>query len=136
MDALPVRIPDTHSGFSDTEGLLKIEGDEIVLESKTVFLGMVPQPVSTVRIALDSLTSIEIEKKLMLHSVKLRSNSMQALDVIPNAKAGEAKLRFKKAHLPIAEAIVSHIALIIAQRRLSQLDENLRALDDEASGLY
>ncbi len=123
--AVQFEIPNVNHGFQVASGLLKLEGEHLILEFqvKDAFFEVIKSDVEEVAIPLRDLQSVEYKKGWFSAKIILEASSLRALDGLPGADQGECKLKIKRKERKEAEKLVSKIRLVMSEMKLSDLDE-------------
>ena len=132
MHTVPFSISDAYEGLAEVGGLARFEADVLTLEFQTqdAFFGLVKSGVQEVPITLPDLVSVHFSKNMFRATIHLRVRSMALFEKIPGANRGEVKLRFARKYRDEAHALASRLQLRLSERRLEQMDDEIRKLDD------
>lgn len=97
MDTIPFRPHDPDALFTETEGLVQLYDDELVLqlETKDAFLGKFKQS-SEVRLPLDEISSVEFTAGWFRTQITVQAHSVQTVSEFPGSRLGSIRLRFRR----------------------------------------
>ena len=126
QDVIPFKIPDTLGGLLETDGLLRLEDDTLVLEVHSRILGKVSAGLRSFRLGFDRLEEIRFERGLFRRRLRLRLRSMEGLGGLPGLKTGELDLRVAREDADRAESLATAAALRLTGQRIAELDARLK----------
>lgn len=117
---------DVNHGFQTASGLIKLDGEELVVEyqTKDAFLEIFKSDVEMVRIPLRELQSVEFKKGWFSSKIIVEARSIWALNDLPGADQGECTLKIKKKDRKDAENLISKIRILMSEMKLKDLDED------------
>jgi hypothetical protein len=120
---------DAYEGLAETEGVVHLEPDALVLEFQTRdgIFGVVKTDVKEIRISIEDLVSVEVRKHVFSTKLKICTRSMKALADCPGNRAGEAELGIKRKHREAAEELAMDASIRIGELRM---DAAMRGLDE------
>lgn len=126
MDTLPFRPHDPDALFTETEGLVQLYDDELLLqfETKDALLGKFKRS-SELRLPLDEISSVEFRAGWFRTQITLQAHSVQVVSDFPGSRLGSIRLRFRRkyreeaAHL--AEMIEESVQDLRAQMEYDDL---------------
>jgi hypothetical protein len=131
MESLTFSLPDAYGGMADTNGIARVEGDELVLEFSSTVLGVYQGGVREVRIPIEGLESAETKKRFFRFLLEIRARSMRSFEGVPGVKAGSLKLQVGRNDKLAAEHLANAIATSIAKHHLRRIDEAIRRHGEE-----
>jgi hypothetical protein len=116
MNVLPVSLGWSHGGLAESHGLVRDEGDAIVIEYKTkdVLLGAVQTDVKEARIARNDLASVSCQSKwfgLGGCVVVIQTTSLRPSAEIPGSTKGRVELHVDREHAALARKFVEDLRL-------------------------
>ena len=105
--SVPCSYHDPDAAFTETEGLVHLEGFEVVLEfqTKDAVFGVFKGDVTEVRVPLDALSSVRFKRGILGAELALQGRDMKALGSVPTAKVGRVRLKFKRVNRDAAEEL-------------------------------
>lgn len=123
--AVQFQIPTVNHGLQKASGLLKLEGEELVMEFqvKDALFEVFKSDVEEITIPLRDLQSVDYKKGWFSSKIILEARSLRAFDDIPGSDQGECVLKIKRKEKKDAENLVSKIRLTISEMKLRDLDE-------------
>lgn len=96
------------TGMSETQGLVTLEGDKLILEYQTMdaFLGLLKSGIKVVEIPLQDLSNIRLEQRLWNADLVLQGKNMRVFKNAPGASAGKLRLRINRPSARSASGLV------------------------------
>lgn len=121
---VPVKLEDSLGGFAENAGLLRLDGETLVLEfdSRLGGLDFLKSEVKRFAIALAELESCRWKPGWLGGTIELGLRSMARLGEIPGAAQGEVKLTVARRHRDRALGLVSSVELALAHRVLREVE--------------
>ena len=128
MDVVPFTLPNPDPFRGDSDGLVRFQEDILTIEFQTTGLLGRRSGVREVRIPVDGLDMVGLEKRFFSRRMILtiRTRSMKALEKVPGQSKGEVKLRVAGQYGQNAKTLLSRVRLRISEIRL---DEELNGYD-------
>ncbi|HEX5727422.1 MAG TPA: hypothetical protein VFX98_18260 [Longimicrobiaceae bacterium] len=129
--AIPFRFSVMGTDWSSevaVQGLLRLEADDLVLEFReavTRYSTMRTKqgPVRTLRLPFAEIAGVELRRGFFGGAtLVVRSRRMQPLDALPNADAGEVRLKIARRDRALAEEFAISLRHELAERDLRALD--------------
>ena len=120
---LPFKIGDLWGGFGEAEGMLTFDGAVLLLEFRkadSVF-GVIKSDFTKVSFPIGQIESFAFRNRFLRRTLIVRISDLQAAARIPNAEAGEFRLRVARRHVPAADEIVAAIKSAINDRKLNEV---------------
>lgn len=105
-----------YSGTHIEKGVLRIDGDSLLVEYRRVdsIFGVLKSKVIEVRIPLDELVSVELDRSYWVSKLTLRAKSLKTFEDVPGESDGYLKLTFtpraRVAVVNLARDIESYIS--------------------------
>ena len=126
MDSIPFTI-EVYDGLAETEGMARLEGDQLVLEFRTrdAILGVVSSELKEIEIALDGLASAEYKQRWWGTKLLLRGRQLKFLDPVPGSKAGEVALSIARKDREQAEQFALAVQIRITEQGIRRMDGRL-----------
>ncbi|MDR8392210.1 hypothetical protein NC796_13730 [Aliifodinibius sp. S!AR15-10] len=123
--AVQFEISNVNHGLQTASGLLKLVGEQLVLEFqlKDAFFEVFKSDVEEITIPLRELQSVELKKGWFSSKIILEARSLRVFDEIPGTEGGECKLKIKRKDRKDAENLVSKIRLTMSEMKLKDLDD-------------
>ena len=125
MRSLPFSIENLHGGFMKVEGVLRVEGENLVFEfqKKDAVVEAYQSDLKTVTIPVSELDMLEFKKgwfsgKLILHASKASS-----FGDLPGKDLTERVLKVKRKHRNLAANISSNLNLKLSEHKLNELED-------------
>ena len=127
MANLPFTIPDLYADFAEAQGLVRLEGDTLVLEyqTKDSIRGLIKSDVKIIRLPLNKLSSIKYEKKWFKGYLHISAKSMITLEHVPGNEHGALRLVISRKYKTAAEQLSIDAQLRIAELNLKDLDPDI-----------
>ncbi|MCX7049076.1 MAG: hypothetical protein NTX50_26775 [Candidatus Sumerlaeota bacterium] len=128
----PFKIGDIWGGFGEAEGILTFDGATLLMEFRkadSVF-GVIKSDYTKVSFPVEQIESFAFRNRFLRRTLIVRISDLQAAAQVPNAEAGEFRLRIARRHVPAADEIVAAIKSAINDRKLKEVlaeSENHRA---------
>jgi hypothetical protein len=96
--ALAFAFNDPDGSFTESEGVIWLEGDEIVIEHQTkdAFFGTFKSKVKVARVPLDAISWIRFKRGMFSAELTIQARAMQAVEHIPTNKQGRLRLKFTR----------------------------------------
>lgn len=96
------------TGMSETQGLISLEGDKLVLEYQTMdaFLGLLKSSIKVVEIPIHDLSNIRLEQRLWNAELVLQGKTMRVFKNAPGSSAGKLRLRINRPSARAAAGLV------------------------------
>lgn len=113
MTSIPFATGDIHGGFSEGQGALRLDGDEIVIEVQVKVFGMFEQSAQTFRFELTDLESVEHKRGPFSDAITLRTTPMGLVSKVPGASDGQLRLKIKRRYRPDVDALLDRLDLWI-----------------------
>ncbi len=112
MKSIPFSIPDVYEGFAETEGLIRLEADVLIMEfeTKDSLVGFLKSKLKEVQVPLNELSAVSFKKKHFKALLTLSSNKMSLFADVPASKQGEVTLQFARKNRDEAEHLASSLS--------------------------
>jgi hypothetical protein len=110
MSSVPFTIPRLYGGFAECHGLLRDDGDSLVVEYQTQFCGLFRRRPRAVRVPLAQLESVEVRRHGWLRPrgvLVIKAKSMLPLAAVPGSRRGEVELAIARRDRAAAEQFVA-----------------------------
>jgi hypothetical protein len=116
MNIVPVSLGYQYAGLAYCTGLLRDEGDDLMLEyqSREAFFGdLFRSSVRQARIPRDRIASVTLHKTWLGLKTELviQTTSLEPVADVPGMNLGRLALGVKKSHRPAAERLVAELNL-------------------------
>ena len=127
MSSVPIQFSEVYAGFADSEGMLSITSDALVLEFqiKDSFVGAFKSKVKRVELPFENIGKVQLQSNLLARNLTVVVDSMQLVEDVPNAKQGEIKMKFSRSHQREAAALAREASIKVSEIRLNRLDDML-----------
>ncbi|HLW68916.1 MAG TPA: hypothetical protein VKS79_26630 [Gemmataceae bacterium] len=116
MNTVPFTLEEVYSGFANCHGLIRDEGEHLVLEFQIQdsLVGLIKSGVKQVRIPLAELASVALERKWfgMSTNIVIQLSHMQPVQDVPGMKQGRLVLAIARKDREAAAKFVAdlHVA--------------------------
>ena len=96
------------TGMSETQGLISLEGNKLILEYQTMdaFLGLLKSSIKVVEIPIHDLSNIRLEQRLWNAELVLQGKNMRVFKNAPGSSAGKLRLRINRPSARAAAGLV------------------------------
>ena len=103
------------TGMTETQGLVSIEEDKLIVEYQTVdaMLGVIKTKVKAAEIPIQELTSVRLEQRLWSVDLVAQGKNMRVFKNAPGSKGGKLKLRVNRQSARAAVDLVQDIRAIM-----------------------
>lgn len=127
--SVPVRLDHSWGGFARNSGLLRLEGDALVLEfeTKDEFLQVLKSGVKRVAVPLTEVESCGWKPGWFSSKIELSVRSMNSLRDIAGASQGRVVMRVSRRDKDKAFGLVANVEMALATRVVRAADESGRA---------
>ncbi len=133
LDPVPFAI-DSHMGFSETQGMLSCDGENLLIEFRVVdaLVGMLKTSMATVKVPLGDVRSITYQKRFLglTACIMLSSRNQRALASLPESRMGTIRLAVKRADRDIAATFCQAVQETAMRYRSQMLMDNLARLEE------
>lgn len=113
MTAIPFVIQSACAGLAHCHGLIRDEGDYLVMEYQTqdAVTGLIKGELQELRIPVKEIAGIQVKKSWLGWSDQLtfQMSSMKQVATIPGMKHGRVELPIARADFSAAEALVNSV---------------------------
>jgi serine/threonine protein kinase len=103
---LPVKTS-AYGGLGEAHGLLRLEGENLLLELEISFLKLARSSVREIKIPLSDIGSVTLDRKMFTSVLILRAQRLRSLSEIPGASEGKVELEVARGDVPLAEQFVA-----------------------------
>ncbi|MCZ6917810.1 MAG: hypothetical protein O7I93_13620 [Gemmatimonadetes bacterium] len=132
MDTIPFKPHDPDAMLTETEGLVQLYDDELVLqlETKDAFFGRFKRSFE-VRLPLDEISSVEFKAGWFRTQITVQAHSVQAVTDVPGSRLGSIRLRFRRKYREEAAQLAEMIEDSVHDLRIGlEYDDELGRLTD------
>jgi hypothetical protein len=114
MPSVPFMIPKLYGGLAECHGLLRGEGDSLILEYRTQdrLCGLFRRRPRAVRIPLAQLESVELHRRGWFRPqgvLVIKAKSLLPLAEVPGSRPGEVALAIAARDRAVAEQFVARL---------------------------
>ncbi len=104
MDTVPFKMHDPDAMLTETEGLMQVYEDGLLLqlETRDAFIGHFKR-TRGIHIPLDEISSVDFRKRWYGTSLVIQVRNIEVLQEVPGSKLGRIRLKFKRRHRDAAE---------------------------------
>ncbi len=98
-------------GLTETQGLINLEGDNVVVEYQTLdsMMGFLKTSVKHVEIAVENLTGARLEQKLWSSYLVLQGRNIRTFKNAPGSSSGRLRVRINRQSRKATESLVQEI---------------------------
>ena len=100
-----------YSGLMESQGLISIENDKLVIEYQTFdsMVGFLKTRVKVLEVDFENIAGARMEQKLWSADLVLTGKNMRSLSKVPGANGGKLRLRINRQSRRAAELLVEEI---------------------------
>ena len=104
MDTVPFKVHDPDAMLTETEGLMQVYEDGLLLqlETRDAIIGHFKR-TGEFHIPLDEISSVDFRKRWYGTSLIIQVRNIEVLREVPGSKLGQIRLKFKRRHRDAAE---------------------------------
>ncbi|MEP0547705.1 MAG: hypothetical protein ABJF88_12295 [Rhodothermales bacterium] len=111
MPSVPFEIENVGHGFAKSQGVLRVEGEDLTFEVQTTVVGLLRLPAKIYRLDLTDLDEVRYKKGLLSDRLTIRTRPLDRITSLPGAADGALCLRIKRADRGAVEAILDQLHL-------------------------
>jgi hypothetical protein len=116
MNILPVSLPSSYGGLAESHGLLRDEGDAIILEYKTkdALVGALKTKVQIARIPREVIASVTLRRRwlgLGGTMLEIQTTRLEPLADVPGMSMGHVSLSIARQHVVAARKFLDDLRL-------------------------
>ena len=125
MRSLPFSIENLNGGFMKVEGILRVEGEQLVFEfqKKDAVVEAYQSDLKSVTISLTELDMLEYKKGWFNAKLILHGKRGDSFGELPGPDLIERVLKVKRKHRNIAANISSNLNLKLSEKKLNELED-------------
>lgn len=125
MRSLPFSIENLNGGFMKVEGILRVEGENLVFEfqKKDAVVEAYQSELRTVTIPLSELDMLELKKGWFSGKLILHGKRASSFGDLPGKDLTERVLKVKRKHRDVAANISSNLNLKLSEQKLNELED-------------
>jgi hypothetical protein len=125
MRSLPFSIENLNGGFMKVEGILRVEGENLVFEfqKKDAVVEAYQSELRTVTIPLSELDMLEYKKGWFSGKLILHGKRASSFGELPGKELTERVLKVKRKHRNVAASISSNLNLKLSEQKLNELED-------------
>ncbi|WP_020404096.1 hypothetical protein [Gracilimonas tropica] len=125
MRALPFTIEDLNGGFMKVEGILRVEGENLIFEfqKKDAVVEAYQSELRTVEISLSKLDMLEYRKGWFSGKLVLHGKTARSFGELPGKDLTERVLKVKRKDRDLATSISSNLNLKLSEQKLKELED-------------
>lgn len=125
--SLPVQLEDTWAGLAQNAGLLRLEGDALVLEFETKAVELMHLGATQHRLPLAEVEACHWKPGWWGGKLEISVRRLAVLSGIPGAAQGRVTLKVSRKHRADALGLVASVELVLAHRALSAAETAARS---------
>ena len=116
--SVPVRMEESWGGLANNTGLLRLEGDTVVIEFETRdgMFDVLRSGVKRIDVQLADLESVRWKRGVFGGKIEFAARSMDVLAEIPGATQGRVTLSVARKDRDQAFGLVTNMELVLAHR--------------------
>ena len=124
--SVPVRLEDSWAGFASNSGLLRLEGESLVLdfETRDELLNMLKSGVKRLALPLKEIETCRWVPGWFGGKIELSLRDMRLLEGIAGASQGRLKLTVARRDRDLAFGLVTNIDLALANRIITAAEDS------------
>lgn len=113
ISSVPFLIPGVHAGLVDVEGIVRVDGEELVLDLRIVdgLVGMLKSRPNEVRIPLKHVEALEYKGGFFRGKLRLRVRNLEYLMSVPGSDGAEVVLKCKRRYRRLAHEFATLVTL-------------------------
>lgn len=98
LPTLPFKFYDPDAFATESEGLIRLESDRVVIEfqTKDAFFGLVKSEIKEVDLPFDAISYVRFKRGWFSAEIAIQGRDMKTMDGLPTVKHGRVRLRFKR----------------------------------------
>lgn len=125
MRSLPFSIENLNGGFMKVEGILRVEGENLVFEyqKKDAVVEAYQSELRTEKVPLSELDMLEFKKGWFSGKLILHGRNARSFGSLPGKELTERVLKVKRKHRNSAANISSNLNLRLSEQRLKELED-------------
>lgn len=125
MRSLPFSIENLNGGFMKVEGILRVEGEQLVFEyqKKDAVVEAYQSELRTEKIPLSELDMLEFKKGWFSTKLILHGKTAASFGDLPGEELTERVLKVKRKHRNVAANISSNLNLKLSEQKLNELED-------------
>ncbi|MBO6587371.1 MAG: hypothetical protein JJ953_14765 [Gracilimonas sp.] len=125
MRSLPFSIENLNGGFMKVEGILRVEGENLVFEfqKKDAVVEAYQSELRTETIPLSELDMLEYKKGWFSGKLILHGKRASSFGDLPGKELTERVLKVKRKHRNVAASISSNLNLKLSEQKLNELED-------------
>ena len=118
-------------GDRTIRGLARLEADVLHVEFQRMDSEeKLLEEIHHTTICLADLDAVRFSRNVFWATLTLRVRSLGLLKEVPGTRQGEWKLRFSRKYRDEAQDLATRLQLRMSERKIKQIDEEMRKLDD------
>ncbi len=128
MRKLPFFYDTQNAGFMILEGILSVDKGKIHIEyqKKDAVIEVVKSSLKTFEVDLNEIDHIEFKKNIFSARLIIHAKSASVFQDFPGNELLTRTLKVKRKHREIAMNISSNLNLFLSEKKLRELDEELK----------
>ena len=116
-------------------GLARLDADVLNVEFQMMDdEDKLQEKIHYMTIRLADLDAVRFSRNVFSATLTLRVRSLSLLQAIPATRQGEWKLRFHRKYRDEAHTLAAQLRLRMSERKIKQIDEEMRKLDEDNRG--
>jgi hypothetical protein len=126
--AVPVRMEDSWAGLASNLGLLRLEGESLLLEfeTKDEVLQVLKSEVKRIAVPLTAVEACRWKPGWFRGQIELSVHGLDTLAGVPGATQGRVTLHVARKDRPKAFGVVANVELALARRVVRAAEESGR----------
>jgi len=121
-----VRLEDTWAGLAQNAGLLRLDGETLVLEFETKAVDLMNLGATQHRLPLAEVETCQWKPGWLGGKIQIATRSLGTLSGIPGAAQGQVTLKVSRKDRAAALGLVASVELVLAHRVVRAADTAAR----------
>jgi hypothetical protein len=116
VPALAFKFHNPDAVISESEGMIRVEGDDLVIEHQTkdAFFGAFKTDVKVATVPVDAIAWVKFKRGLFSAKLSIQARAMKAVEGLPTSKQGRVRLKFARDLRDEAERLAEVLQAMIA----------------------
>lgn len=122
---VPFTLPQSETILSESSGLLKLEGRNLIMEYQTrdAVLGMLKSSVKEITFSLGDVQKLAFSKGFFSSKIVIQSKLMRTFEKVPGSAQGNVELKIQRSDRQAAEYLISAANLRMSEMKIEALDD-------------
>jgi len=111
MPSVPFEIDSADYGVARSQGVMRVEDEDLVFEIQTIYLGFYRRPLHTYRLDLTDLDEVRYERNFWRDRLTIRTRPLDRITDLPGTNGGELCLRIRRKNRRVLGPVLDHLRL-------------------------